>query len=181
MAKNENWTAEEEVPEIIQKFLDKFPTVFEDFRIESIKFIRTLEKKSKEILKVRPVRYPQDVFVDAPYIMEVFDMGWEKLDQKRKNLLVFHHMCSFPEGAFDPTSEFYAKKVKPQIVMYELEHAVTEGVWNWRENDLVNDPMEFHQDIAKKIEDEIDGVVDPLPVDPSPRKMPATVNDVALV
>lgn len=143
MARFEDYTSDYEVCDIMEKMLDTFPQVFENFDVNMIHFIRTdTSKKTKEALKLRPQSYPAEVYVGRPYIVEVMSEKWDSLDQKRKNLAVFHTMCAIPPGGFDPGSDEYAKKVSPTINMYEYEFAASGGVPNWEENESARDPLE---------------------------------------
>ena len=142
MAKFGDWYQDLEVRNIMEAFVKRFPEVFEGFDPSDLHVIFTEKKKTGPVVRLRPQRYPQDVFVGKPYIVEVLDESWKKLDRKRKNLAVFHIMCSIPQGGFDPESKFYAKKAKPDIQMFSLEFAACGGVPNWMENPEAIDPLE---------------------------------------
>ena len=181
MPKFEDYRSDSEVSDIMGKFVEKYPAVFLGFDVGGIKFIVTQKKKSPEAMKLRNIGYPMDVFVGASYLVEIFEVAWKELDQKRKNLMVFHIMCAFPDGAFDSASKFFGKKVKPQITMYELEYAVTKGVHNWRENDAVVDPLEVTtEELAEHHTGnvEIEGEYDMTPLEPS-GKQPVTLEGIA--
>ena len=141
MARNGDWHQDVELQEIMEAFVNRFPNIFEGFDPSDLHVIFTEKKKTGPVIKLRPQRYPQDVFVGKPYIVEVIDELWKKLDAKRRNLAVFHIMCSIPQGGFDPESRFYAKKVRPDIQMFSLEFAACGGVPNWMENSEALDPL----------------------------------------
>jgi hypothetical protein len=141
MAKFTDWESGKEVQDIMEKFLEKFPDIFSGFRTDGIHFIKTKKKKANRPINLRTVGYPFDVFVGKPYIVEVFAKWWDTMNQKQRNLAVFHIMCAVPDGGFDDQSKHYAKKLKPEIEMYTLEFAATGGVPNWMDNPSAVDPM----------------------------------------
>jgi len=184
MPKFEDFRSDPEVRDIMERFVTKFPIVFEGFDVDGIKFISTQKKKaSGGALKLRTVAYPLEVFVGAPYVVEMFEDAWNQMSAKLKNTAVFHIMCAFPDGAFDPASKYYGKKVKPQIVMYDMEFAVTGGSTHWMEDPKAKDPMDIEPDVMAanmpaKVEVEDD---DPLSAPPAPVKSrhPVTAAGIA--
>jgi hypothetical protein len=152
MAKNSDWGSGKEVQDIMEKFVDRFPEMFEGFNVGMIHFINTQKKKSNVPVKVHTVGHPQEVFVGRPYIVEAFDLWWKEMDQKKKNQAVFGAMTLFPAGAFDDTSKYYGKRLKPEIQMTMREFAAFGGVPNWFENPAAADPMERDEaSIAKDV------------------------------
>jgi len=174
MARFEDYRSDSEVKDIMEKLVERFDRVFDGcIDVDAIRFITTQKKKvSGGPLKLRTVGYPAQVFVGTCYIVEMFEEAWSKLDQKRKNLAVFHLMCAFPNGAFDPQSKYYGRRVKPQIVMYDYELAVSGGVTNWHENDSASDPMDVPPEEVATVVDE-----DPLPSS----KQPVTAESIEMV
>jgi hypothetical protein len=126
----------------MERFIEHFPGMFEGFNVDNIQVVFTKKKKARRPIRLIPVRYPQDVFIGKPYIIEVFEAWWEKMTPKQKNLAIFHVMCAVPEGGFDEQSSHYAKKVRPDVEMYLREYCAAGGVPNWLENDAAKDPME---------------------------------------
>jgi len=187
MPRFEDYKSDSEVHDIMEKFVEKFPTVFDGFDVDGMHFIMTQKKKTQgPALKVRPVGYPMEVFVGKPYIVEIFEESWKGMSPKRKNLAVFHIMCAIPEGGLDPLSKYYAKKVKPDIVMYRLEYAASGGVPNWMENDLASDPMDVEpEDVASVLTSQTIEDDDPIPDEPTgpgnQSKHPVTAEHVASV
>jgi len=132
-----------EVTDIMEKMLQTFPEVFSGFDVNLISCVHTKNKESaRKPLMLKAVRYPYDVWLNKVYIVEVAEKTWAEMDQKRKNLAVFHTMCAIPEGAFDPESKDYARIKRPDYELYAEEFAVSGGVPNWMENDDAHDPME---------------------------------------
>jgi hypothetical protein len=172
------------VKEIMERFLEHFPEMFEGFDVESICFITTKKKKSHKAIKLRSITYPVEAFLGKPYIVETFDMKWNTLDQKKKNLAVFHIMCAIPQGGFDAASKQYAKRIKPEIEMYLREFAASGGVPNWMENPLAKDPMErTKEDISKD-----SPIVEAIPeeaikekADGKSNRKPVTANTIASI
>jgi len=165
MAKFVDYASGREVQDIMEKFLEKFPQIFEGFDTAKIGFVMTKKKKSKVPMKLVSVGYPVNVFLDKTYIVEVFEKFWKKLDDKKRNLSVFHTMCAIPDGAFDDQSNNYGKKLQPEIKMYLREYAAAGGVPNWMDNPAAADPLErsieeMEEDvpIVEAIPDEDDGV-----------------------
>lgn len=150
MSRFMDYYSDGEVKDIMEKFIERFPGMFEGFDVKHIGFVATKKKKSFKPIKLRTVSYPLEVFVCKPYIVETFDAQWVKLDQKKKNLAVFHIMCAIPDGGFDPNSKHYGKKVKPEIEMYLREYAAAGGIPNWLENPAAVDPMERTEDEMAK-------------------------------
>ena len=93
-------------------------------------------------IRIVNVSYPMDVFTNKTYVIEAYHTWWEKMDQKKRNLAVFHAMCAIPDGAFDEQSKTYGKKLQPDIKMYMKEYAASGGVPNWMENPAAIDPLE---------------------------------------
>jgi hypothetical protein len=143
MPKFVDWSGDSEVQVVMEKFLERFPGMFEGFDVSKIGFVKTKKKKSKEALKLHCVGYPVDVFCSSKvYIVEVFEHWWKKMDTKKRNLYVFKVMCAFPSGAFDEQSKHYGKKLVPEIKMFMREYAASGGIPNWMENPAAIDPME---------------------------------------
>jgi hypothetical protein len=142
MPKFTDYYSDPEVKSIMERFIEHFPGMFEGFNVDNIQVVFTKKKKARRPIRLIPVRYPQDVFIGKPYIIEVFESWWEKMTPKQKNLAIFHVMCAVPEGGFDEQSSHYAKKVRPDVEMYLREYCAAGGVPNWLENDAAKDPME---------------------------------------
>jgi hypothetical protein len=176
----EDYGADSEVCDIMERIVDRFPLLFEGFETDGIRFIRTKANKMNggKPLKLRNVNYPLEVFVGKPYVVEVFDAVWVKLGAKQKNLAVFHIMCGIPVGGFEPTSKYYAKKVRPDYELYEYEFAASGGVPNWMLNDSARDPMDIEpNEIAVRSDDEDDEDEDPID-DDDIQRIPLTAEDV---
>lgn len=142
MSKFVDFQADTESKDIMERFLDKFPTMFEGFDVSKIGFLMTLKKKSKEPIKLHCVAYPHDVFCGQTYIVEVFKTLWVRMNDKKKNMAVFRTMCEIPDGGFDTATKFYGKKLRPEIRMFMKEYAACGGVPNWMDNPAAADPME---------------------------------------
>jgi len=143
MAKFTDYEVRNDVSDIMETMVKSFPQVFRGFDVNQVFCVYTKDKQDfKKPLKIRPIRYPFDILATKVYIIEVADGTWKDLDQKRKNLTVFHTMCSIPEGAFDEESKYYAKVKKPDYELFAEEFSVSGGIPNWMENDSASDPME---------------------------------------
>jgi len=142
MAKNSDWGSGKEVQDIAERFLERFPEMFEGFNVGMIHFVMTQKKKSKVPLKLHTIGHPAEVFVGRPYIVESFELWWRDMNQKQKNQAVFGIMSLIPQGAFDDTSKYYGKKRQHEIKMTMMEFAAFGGVPNWFENPAACDPME---------------------------------------
>lgn len=172
MARYTDYKSDSEVKDIMEKFVDKFPQVFEGFRVDDICYIMTQKKKTRDKypIKVHSIRYPFEALIGKPYIVEIFEEKWAPLSQKKKNLAVFRTMCAIPVGGFDPESKSYAKKVKPQYQVYGMEFAAAGGVLDWCEDDRARNPMEIDTEDVQV--DSEDGE-DPIPT-PKSDKVPVT-------
>jgi len=142
MPKFSDYSVTPEITDIMEAVLDTYPDVFPGFDLSMIGTVITKKKRSRRPVRLQTVGYPKDVFCDKVYIVEAFEKDWTELTQKKKNLAVFHVMCSIPEGGFDTTSKHYGKKRKPDYEMYVEEFAASGGVPNWMENDDAKDPMD---------------------------------------
>jgi hypothetical protein len=143
MSRFVDWSQDKEAQDIMEKFLERFPGMFDGFDTSKIGFLMTAKKKAKEPVKLHCVGYPFDVFCSSKvYIVEVFKSRWSKMDAKKKNLAVFRAMCAIPDGGFDEQSKHFAKKLQPEIRMFMKEYAACGGVPNWMENPAAVDPME---------------------------------------
>jgi len=176
-ARFEDYRSDPEVRDIMERYVKKFPLVFDGFDVDAIGFIVTQKKEpgDKKPIKLHPCRYPAEVFIGKTYIVEVFDKKWSEMNTKQKNLAVFHTMCAIPVGGFDPGSKDYAKKCKPDIVMYRNEFAASGGVPFWMEDDSARDPMEAPKEeiVVKTDKDDED------PIPAKPGKQPVTMKDIA--
>lgn len=175
MSKFEDFRSDPEIRDIMERYVKKFPGVFEGFDLDEVGFIVTQKKKtpSSEALKLRTVAYPLSVFANKTYIVESLECMWVEMNPKQKNLAVFHIMCAIPLGGFDAASSNYGKKVKPEIVMYRLEYSAAGGVANWMEDDSAKDPMTVKpEDVVIPETDEDD---DPIP---NMTKQPVTASDI---
>jgi len=149
------------VQDIMEAFLERFPTMFEGFDPVKIGFVTTKKKgkKSGRALKLHKVAYPHSVWLSKAYICEAFEALWKKIDAKKKNLEVFRIMCAVPMGGFDEQSKMYGKILKPDINMFMREYAASGGVVNWEENPAAKDPMsQTTEDVVRAIP-----VVDAIP------------------
>jgi len=131
-----------EAQNILESLLKRFGEVFEGFNPDMVDcWLTSVEKKSNVPVKVHPVRYPMSIYIEKPFVIEIFDVYWAKMDKKRKNIVMFHAMCSVSEGGFDEQSKEWGKTRKPDIKMFTEEFAVTGGVPNWIENEDARDPL----------------------------------------
>ena len=147
MPKFVDWSSDNEVQGIMEKYLERFPGMFEGFDVSKMGFVRTQKKKAKEPIKMHCVPHPISVFCSSKvYIIEVFESLWKKMDVKRRNIAVFKEMCRVPDGGFDEGSKHYGKKLQPEIKMFMKEYAACGGVPNWMENPAAADPMERTSD-----------------------------------
>lgn len=179
MAKFVDFYSDREVQDIIEAFLEKFPTMFEGFDATKIGFVTTKKKgkKTGPALKLHKVAYPQNVWLSKAYIVEASEAAWKRLDPKKKNLSVFRTMCAIPMGGFDEQSKAYGKVLKPDIQMFMREFAASGGVPNWEENPAAKDPMEqTAEEVAKNIP-----AVEALPADDGVQRKAVSVDDVTSV
>jgi len=163
MSKFVDFYSDREVQDIMEAFLERFPTMFEGFDPSKIGFVTTKKKgkKSGPALKIHKVSYPHNVWVSKVYIVEATDLTWKKLDSKKKNLSVFRIMCAVPMGGFDEQSKMYGKLLAPDIKMFTREYAASGGVINWEENPAAKDPMQqTAEEVVKAIP-----VVEAIPAD----------------
>lgn len=168
MAKFVDFESGREVQDIMEKFVEKFPQIFEGFDASRIGFVMTKKKKSKIPVKLSKVGYPMDVFTNKTYVVEAFQSVWKDIDQKKRNLAVFHAMCAIPDGAFDEQSKNYGKKLQPEIKMYMREYAASGGVPNWMENPSAIDPLDRTLDEIKDDIPDVDAIPDDDGVERSP-------------
>ena len=145
MAKFVDFYSDRDVQDIMEAYLERFPTMFEGFDAAKIGFVTTKKKNAKQdakgAIKLHQVKYPHNVWLGKVYIAEVLEGPWKKLDQTKRNLAVFRTMCKVPTGAFDESSKMYGKVLKPDIQMFTREFAASGGVPNWEENPAAKDPM----------------------------------------
>lgn len=160
--------------DIMEKFLDRFPGMFEGFDPSKMGFVMTAKKKAKEPIKLHCVPYPLDVFVSQVYVVEVFKSWWKQMDAKKRNMAVFRTMCAIPDGGFDEASKHYGKKLQPEIRMYMKEYAACGGVPNWMDNPAAADPME-------RTPDEVAADVPAVQAIPEPEveRVPVTADAIA--
>jgi hypothetical protein len=152
MSKFVDYQSDSESKDIMERFLERFPGMFEGFDVSKMGFVMTAKKKSKMAIKLHCVAYPLDVFCGQTYIVEVFKSVWKKMDDKKKNMAVFRAMCEIPDGGFDDASKHYGKKLQPEIKMFMKEFAACGGVPNWMDNPAAADPMErTPEQIAKDV------------------------------
>ena len=142
MSRFKDYYSDGEVKDIMERFIERFPTMFTEFNADNIAFITTKKKRSTKAIRLVPIVYPMEAFIQKPYIVEVYEERWRKLTPKQRNLAVFHIMCAIPDGGLDDGSKQYGKKVRPEISMYMREFAASGGVPNWMENPAAVDPME---------------------------------------
>ena len=145
MAKFVDFYSDRDVQDIMEAYLERFPTMFEGFDTAKIGFVTTKKKNAKQdgkkAIKLHQVKYPHSVWFGKVYICEVLEAPWKKLDQTKRNLAVFRTMCQVPTAAFDESSKMYGKTLKPDIQMFTREFAAAGGVPNWEENPAAKDPM----------------------------------------
>jgi len=164
-----------EVGDIMEAFIERWPHVFEGFDVDGIHVVKS-QRKSKFLIKLHAVGFPNYIFGERPYIVEVYADRWDDATPKQKNIAVFHAMCGVPDGGFDEQSKNYGKKLPPDINMYMNEFVACGGIPDWMYNsEAAKDPMEIG-------EEEIDGE-DAIPEeeDDEEARVPVTVDDIANV
>lgn len=149
MAKFVDYSVSPEIKDIMENIIQRFPDVFPGFDPDKIGCVHAHDKEAKKPIQLISVRYPYDVWIDKVYICSVRDATWKNMNQKQKNLAVFHIMCAIPEGGFDTESNKYSRIRRPDIQMYMEEFAACGGVPNWMENPDASDPMTINQDIIR--------------------------------
>lgn len=149
MAKEVDFYSDREAQDIMEAFLEKFPSMFDGFDVSKIGFVTKKAKKGKaksvsgHSLKLIKVPFPFSVWMPSKtYIVVGSESVWKHMDQKKKNLSVFRIMCAIPVGGFDEQSINYGKVMSPDIKMFMREFAASGGVPNWEENPEAKDPME---------------------------------------
>lgn len=179
MAKFVDFYSDREVQDIMEAFLERFPTMFEGFDPAKIGFVTTKKKgkKTGPALKLHRVAYPHSVWLSKAYIVEASEAAWKKLDAKKKNLSVFRTMCAIPMGGFDEQSKAYGKVLQPDIKMYMREYAAAGGIPNWEENPAAKDPMQQTTDeVVKAIP-----VIEAIPADDGVERKAVKPEDVTSV
>lgn len=156
MSRFTDYFSDGEVKDIMERIVERFPTMFVGFDSENISFITTKKKRSAKAIRLISVAYPMEAIINKPYIVETYDARWKPLTPKQKNLAVFHIMCAIPEGGTNTTTKQYGKKVKPEITMYMREFAASGGVPNWMENPAAVDPMETTEERMSEVVPSID-------------------------
>jgi len=147
MPKDPDSFVNSDVTDAMEKMVESFPNLFSGFDVSKVSSVHTKGKSSnRRPLSLRAVRYPFSIWMDQTYIIEVANDTWQEMDQKRKNLAVFHIMCAIPEGAFDPEGNHYRQIKRPDYELYEAEFLAAGGIPNWMENDKAQDPMEIPED-----------------------------------
>lgn len=142
MAKESDYEVRQDVTDIMEKMVEAFPQVFSEFDTNQIFCVHTKDKENeKKPITLKPVRYPFNVLIDRVYFAVVADKTWKEMDPKRRNLSVFHTMCSIPQGAFDTESKNYCKVKKPDYQLYAEEFAVSGGIPDWMNNEDAKDPI----------------------------------------
>jgi len=172
MPKSPDYDVGNEIIDLIERFLERFPAAFEGFDSGKVRAIITKRKRGR--MKLHAETYPRSVFSPGfVYIFEAAEKTWKDMSDVQKRLEVFHVMCAIPRGGFDPTSKDFGRKLKPEIEMYMMEYAASGGVPNWAENPAAKDPL-------KQKPADLDGVViDVLPGETPPPRVPLTPEQVA--
>ena len=179
MAKFVDFYSDREVQDIMEAFVERFPTMFEGFDASKIGFVTTKKKgkKTGPALKLHKVAYPHNVWLSKAYIVEASEAAWKKASPKNKNLGVWRVMCAIPMGGFDEQSKMYGKILQPDIKMFMREFAATGGVPNWEENPAAKDPMaQTADEMVKAIP-----VVEAIPADDGIERKAVTAADVTSV
>ena len=152
MPKVENYEVVSFILDQMEKIAAAFPVAFASFDVNQVGAVMTKDKKSKRAAKLHPIKYPDSVWIPGKvYIVEVFHENWAKMDDKQKNLSLFHLMCSIPSDGFDPTSKDYAKKRRPDYEMFREEFAVTGGVPDWMDNPGARDVFDAASQVPQPI------------------------------
>jgi hypothetical protein len=142
MAKFTAYCADTESKDIMIRLIDKYPTLFGHIVPDQIGFVMNLKKKSSYPIKVRNVSYPNSIWNDNVYIVEVFQDCWATLEPKQRNLAVAQAMCNIHTDGFSETSKNYGKIIKPNISTFLEVFSMAGGIPNWLENASVSDPLQ---------------------------------------
>lgn len=152
MPKKTDYEVRNDVVTIMETMIDKFPGVFSGFDTTKIQGVHLPDTfKQKKPITLKSVRFPYNVRDDMVYYVVVADGTWNEMNQKQRNLAVFHTMCSVPEGAFDPESKNYARVRKPDYELFAEEYAVC-GTVDWMTNEDAIDPLdaEAEEDVERE-------------------------------
>jgi len=172
MSEYTDWRQDPEVQNIMDRYVEKFPEVFEGFDPQGIHVTMTKGRK-QPLMRLHSIRHPIHVLVRRPYVLDVNDDEWQKLAPRQRNMAVFSVMCAIPQGGFDPNSDYYAKKVKPDIQMHMLAFAAFGGVPNFLENPAAIDPLERDADDVQVSIHAAGGAADGI------SRMPVTADQIA--
>jgi hypothetical protein len=136
-----DWTNEVDAKEIAGRLVERYEQLFRNIQLDKMAFIRNLSKKSDTPIKIYGVKYPNSIWNDHVYIMEIFDDCWGTLEQKQRNLAVAQALCSIHTDGFSESSKNYGKIVKPDIVSFMEVYVMSGGIPNYLNNPSVIDPL----------------------------------------
>lgn len=183
MARFTDWHVLPEIQETMEKFVKAFPDMFQNFNPGQLLVYCTHKKNSRKAIALRSISYPMEAAIGRPYIVEVFDKKWAKLNQAQKNMAVLHVMCAIPDGGFDPSSKYYGRKVRASIEMYSFEADVcrVSGVYNWEDENTVRDPLDASANgvMAQAVIPGIDPDEDAIPDDNAVKRVAVTPETIA--
>lgn len=137
--------------DLMDKVVDKWPEAFEGFNSKEIHCVLTKGKKSKKALILKSVKHPFHVFIDKPYLLEIFDEVWKEMNNKQRHIAVFHVMNAIPSGGFDREDSNYSKLLQPDIKMFSTEYSALHGVPGLCDDSVIVDPGEKENKKSKDI------------------------------
>jgi hypothetical protein len=142
MAKEIDYVISAEITDIAEKMIEKFEVLFSHVDLDKIIGIHVNGKKNgKEPIKLVNNKFPYNVIIDNKVYFAIVDSElWKEMNEKRRNLAVFHILCSLPEGAFDVESKDYGKIKKPDYKVFREEYLMC-GAADWLDNDAAKDPL----------------------------------------
>jgi predicted metallopeptidase len=114
-----------EFADIARQLVEKHPHLFgDDIDLARVHFIRTPDKKTKWIARVRPCGHPWNTLPGAEnivYIIETADEKWKNLNEAQKAIVVLHELKHIPNGGFTEEDDKTFAKVIDHVVQDFLE------------------------------------------------------------
>ena len=132
----------DEFPKIAQKLVKKYPEVFLDLDVKSVKCVAVMNKDRKEnnlkVWDMKPVHMPMRMDSPYAYYLIVYMSDWSEMEEKNRALLIADALLTLPTTAGEggPLKSFDLKDFNTMVRTFGVDYLTRQDVPNILEKDV---------------------------------------------